>query len=1086
MKQHNTLSQKIGYAKTYLRSCFFIVSFLLFGQAYLMGQKSSVGTGNWNQPDTWSPAVVPANGEAVTIHPNHTVTIVGSDIVNSGNLTVQGTLVVNSSNVTFGSGSTVTATGIYKHGLNGGTVGGTVPSNLSWANGSTLEVTGVTTATSITAAGPFHHVVWNCEGQTSTIVLNDNFRDIRGTLNFGNTGTGRVVFRNTFSEQTYEVKLDFLISSGARVSFRSSGTSGQSAILPTIIIGGSLINDNSALDALTSCNNCTGNTIRGKTSLVFTGHGNLKMGNITTEGNVGSNNASWDITFKNGSKIKCLGNLFLGGPSQNSDRSTKILIEGEGELDLESFSVLGTAVPDNNQRIFEIANGAFFAFGHESGISTDGLSGAIQLNGANTSRIYSPAATYVYNGVANQVTGNGLPDNATLRVDKGGDASLTIPANKPLKLDMIKGGKLILGNNTLTINNLVESGGDIDATAGTILFNNNAPLTIASGSWMVKDITLNNSAATTFGENFSLTLGGTISGNGPLAFAEGSSFILENGGTESDPAPVPPLPFNQLSLGGVGKHYNIPPGLQISKNFEVGPGATVNLTGGSSQNIVIGENLVLKGNLNGGASPISLGGDLVFEDGASYNPGTGGLVLNGLNGIGGPPQKIRKTSGSANLHLGKVSIASGGGDGDIEIDFGADGTVQGEIEMTELNFNADRRIKIKRNSLKVTGPMTGTGFGPKKFIALEGNSKEDCGKVKIKIPKSTGPALTYSLIPIGRLDGTNPIYSPVEIAVESPKNDFDPVIGAGFYQSFPSSACWVTSGGQGLIGRTDPALWAYLAATWDISPEIINSWEVNDKAYVRLLFVEEIGETLTNRVKEEFTGDGLFIAHCFSNPGAGPTFESLNATFEEGVLGFTFSTQAIEQFSEFTIGRDLTLNPVELLFLKAQAQEKEVQLLWATASEQQADYFEVQRSADGRNWQPMGKVSAQGNSSVRTDYQWVDRSPYKGWSYYRLWQQDWDGNGSFYGPISSKWGNASEAYEVYPTLVENDLMFVRSAHTSILDYRLCDAMGNTLLTGQFPSGNTHHSLALGNFPKGLYFLHIHNGNQITNHKIYKR
>jgi hypothetical protein len=367
------------------------------------------------------------------------------------------------------------------------------------------------------------------------------------------------------------------------------------------------------MDALTSCNNCNTTNNRGKSSLVFTGEGELKMGNITTTGNAGPNNASWDLTFENDSKIKCLGNLYLGGQTGNNNPvPTTILVKKDGTLDLDTYAVLGTDNPPSNTRTFSIDAGGFLAMADPGGISSDGLSGAVRLlSGTNTVISYSPAATYIYKGAADQVTGDGLPDQATIRVDKTPGKTLTIPAGKPIKLDGIKGGILVLGNNTLTIPNLVESGGDINAVSGTLVFTNDVALSIPSGSWTVNTLTRNNTSNVTLSGSFGLTLTGNMTGTGSLLFAEEAVLILENGGDESAPAPVPDLPYNQLSLGGVGKHYNLPPGLAIAQNLEVGAGATVNLPGGSNP-VTINNGISLRGTLKGGSAPISLCGNFIL------------------------------------------------------------------------------------------------------------------------------------------------------------------------------------------------------------------------------------------------------------------------------------------------------------------------------------------------------------------------------------------------------------------------------------------------------------------------------------------
>ncbi len=273
--------------KLFLRISILLLFLFSLGLVSLWGQKESVKTGLWSEADTWSPPGVPSTSDAVTIKPGHLVTINSGITVNVGVLTVEGALEVLSSSVTFGANSQVTPTGIYRHGVNGGTVGGTAPAHITWALGSTLEVTGVTDAITITAAQSYHHVVWNCVGQTSTLAFNNNFQTIGGDLKFEHTGSGRVNFSDVFQSLIYTISRDLVVSQSARISLRSNDNTGNSFNLPTLKIGRSLLNNSDQVDAFTSCDNCSTQSHRGYASIEFTGIGTLNLGNISTTGNVG-------------------------------------------------------------------------------------------------------------------------------------------------------------------------------------------------------------------------------------------------------------------------------------------------------------------------------------------------------------------------------------------------------------------------------------------------------------------------------------------------------------------------------------------------------------------------------------------------------------------------------------------------------------------------------------------------------------------------------------------------------------------------------------------------------------------------------
>lgn len=87
--------------------------------------------------------------------------------------------------------------------------------------------------------------------------------------------------------------------------------------------------------------------------------------------------------------------------------------------------------------------------------------------------------------------------------------------------------------------------------------------------------------------------------------------------------------------------------------------------------------------------------------------------------------------------------------------------------------------------------------------------------------------------------------------------------------------------------------------------------------------------------------------------------------------------------------------PVELIEFDAAMDQDVVDLTWETATENNSDYFLVERSVNGYNWEAIGKVAASGNSLESQHYLTQDRSPLLGVSYYRLKEVDLDGNTVF-------------------------------------------------------------------------------------------
>ena len=83
--------------------------------------------------------------------------------------------------------------------------------------------------------------------------------------------------------------------------------------------------------------------------------------------------------------------------------------------------------------------------------------------------------------------------------------------------------------------------------------------------------------------------------------------------------------------------------------------------------------------------------------------------------------------------------------------------------------------------------------------------------------------------------------------------------------------------------------------------------------------------------------------------------------------------------------------PIELINFTAIQVGVFVQLDWSTVTEINNDYFAIERSIDGENFEEILTEKGAGNSSRKLDYHRYDESPELGFNYYRLSQTDFNG-----------------------------------------------------------------------------------------------
>ncbi len=164
-----------------------------------------------------------------------------------------------------------------------------------------------------------------------------------------------------------------------------------------------------------------------------------------------------------------------------------------------------------------------------------------------------------------------------------------------------------------------------------------------------------------------------------------------------------------------------------------------------------------------------------------------------------------------------------------------------------------------------------------------------------------------------------------------------------------------------------------------------------------------------------------------------------------------------------------TLLPITLLDFTGEQKEGAVLLNWSTAQEINNDYFTLEKSSDGNDWQVLGTVKA-GNSPERVqEYSFEDLTPLISKTYYRLKQTDLDGKFSHSEIISLN--SFSQNIQLAPNPFTEETNVLVSENTNEL--YLLDITGNLLQT---INTKEEKKITLGqNLPKGIYLLKVPNG-----------
>lgn len=177
--------------------------------------------------------------------------------------------------------------------------------------------------------------------------------------------------------------------------------------------------------------------------------------------------------------------------------------------------------------------------------------------------------------------------------------------------------------------------------------------------------------------------------------------------------------------------------------------------------------------------------------------------------------------------------------------------------------------------------------------------------------------------------------------------------------------------------------------------------------------------------------------------------------------------------------------PIELNHFSARlTASQKVRLDWETEMELNNDFFTVERSQDGKQWEKVATESGAGISNRPLQYSLVDENPLAGLSYYRLKQTDFDGTFSYSDIVSvqlTKKADSKELeYKVFPNPA-TDVVFVEMAEEASLE--LLDALGRPVNIRAQNESKAKQTVPLNDLSPGIYYLRIRTDEQQVTEKI---
>jgi len=171
--------------------------------------------------------------------------------------------------------------------------------------------------------------------------------------------------------------------------------------------------------------------------------------------------------------------------------------------------------------------------------------------------------------------------------------------------------------------------------------------------------------------------------------------------------------------------------------------------------------------------------------------------------------------------------------------------------------------------------------------------------------------------------------------------------------------------------------------------------------------------------------------------------------------------------------------PVELTHFIGAKSDQGAKLSWQTATEINNEGFDVERSSDNKRWTKIGYVNGNGNTNDAIQYAFLDNAPTAEINYYRLKQNDFDGNFEYSNVVALDFRNNKGEISIYPNPVEDVLNIDLNQELENVEIQLLDANGKILWIQQ----EVVSQIPFGDYIPGVYFLKVKSSAGLTVQRI---
>ena len=188
-------------------------------------------------------------------------------------------------------------------------------------------------------------------------------------------------------------------------------------------------------------------------------------------------------------------------------------------------------------------------------------------------------------------------------------------------------------------------------------------------------------------------------------------------------------------------------------------------------------------------------------------------------------------------------------------------------------------------------------------------------------------------------------------------------------------------------------------------------------------------------------------------------------------------------FAAWTLSNILNPLPVTLTRFAASCREDGLVVKWTTASEQNSDYFTVEKSSDFENWTTVSQVLAQGNSNTAVNYEIVDHNMLRETSYYRLKQVDFNGDSETFKAVAVACDFSNYEVSIFPNPSNGNFTLEVESDEQIkaMNLAIHDVEGRLIYQRKvdLETGFNDFYITNGEISNGTYLLKLSHENKET-------